>query len=192
MYRIKDDQRSVRSAETIYAALLTLMDDKPFEAIKVSELVTVAEIGRATFYRNFDLLEDVLLWRCEQVTNELFMYFMEYRRSNRLSAEYPLLKPLLRFFYLHSDIVELLIKANRVDMLQSVILERITKIQSLMTPPIDVPKDYLEYGNVLRSSMMVGVLVHWVKTGKRQAPDELADGLIKMAPQMQLANSLIQ
>lgn len=191
MYRIKDDQRSVRSAETIYAALVTLMDEKPFEAIKVSELVEVAEVGRATFYRNFDTLEDVLHWQCERTANDLFVYFAEYRRSNRLSADYPFLKPLLRFFYLHSNIVELLIKAKRVDILQAAIQERFTMFQSLLASSHDIPEAYLAYGNVIRASLIVSVLVHWIKNGKREAPDDLADSLTALAQQMSILNALM-
>ena len=152
----------------------------------MSELVEVGQLGRATFYRNFDTLEDVLHWRCEQVVDELFVYVFEYRRTNQLSTKFPLLKPLLRFFYLHSDIVELLIKAKRVDLLQTAIQERITRIQRVVIPKldIDIADDYLEYGKVIRSSLIVSVLVHWIKEGKRQAPDELADKLTELSQKM--------
>ena len=39
MYHIKDDQRAKRSAETIYTTLATFMREKPFDAIRVSDIV---------------------------------------------------------------------------------------------------------------------------------------------------------
>ena len=118
MYHIKQDQRSLRSAETIYNALDQLIRRQSFESIKVSELVEEAQVGRATFYRNFDLIEDVLRWKCEQVVGKLLMYVAEYRHAQPNTAVFPVLKPVLRFFYLHSGIVELLIAAERIDILQ--------------------------------------------------------------------------
>lgn len=183
MYHIKNDQRSIRSAENIYMALTRLMDSTPFEAIKISELVEQADIGRATFYRNFDALEDVLHWRCDETVNELFVYLVEYRRTNVLTLPHPFLKPLLRYFYLHSDIVELLIQANRVDMLQGAIQERFLRVAALIEPLASFPDEYLGYGTAIQAASIVSILVEWVKLGKRHAPDELADNISNLVRQ---------
>ena len=177
MKHIKNDQRAIRSAEAIYAALAELMEDSAFQTIMVSQLVEQAQIGRATFYRNFDGLEDVLQWRSDQIVEEFFVYLADYRQKNQLSSMLPFLKPILRFFYLNSDVVELLIKANRVDILQQAVHERVVKISRVLGPMLGIPTSALEYGPVIRSGVMMSVLVHWIKGGKRETPDELADAL---------------
>ena len=53
-----------------------------------------------------------------------------------------------------------------------------------MIPLPDLPTEYLAYGPIIRSSVAVNILAHWVKGGKREAPDALADGLAEMASQM--------
>ena len=51
-------------------ALFSLMMRKPFHQITVTEICDEAAVGRKTFYRNFDLREDVIdFWldlRCEE------------------------------------------------------------------------------------------------------------------------------
>ena len=51
-------------------ALFRLMKRKPFQQITVTEICAEANLGRKTFYRNFDLREDVIdFWldlRCEE------------------------------------------------------------------------------------------------------------------------------
>lgn len=51
-------------------ALFSLMKRKPFQQITVMEICDEANLGRKTFYRNFDLREDVIdFWldlRCEE------------------------------------------------------------------------------------------------------------------------------
>ena len=51
-------------------ALFSLMKRKPFQQITVTEICEEANLGRKTFYRNFDLREDVIdFWldlRCEE------------------------------------------------------------------------------------------------------------------------------
>lgn len=183
MYHIKQDQRSERSAEAIYDALIVLIMRQPFDSIKVSELVEQAQVGRATFYRNFDMIEDVLHWRCERVMDELMAYFAEYEQSQQGDFRLPYLKPLLRFFYLHSSIVELLIAAKRIDILQVALQKRLESTQETI-PLAGIPDDYIAYGYIIRSSVAVHILAHWVQGGKQEAPDTLANGLVEMARQM--------
>lgn len=69
------------------AALLALMQEKPFPDISITELIGRAEVGRASFYRNFASKEDVLVQHMEAITvefqqNQRFSYaperFQEY------------------------------------------------------------------------------------------------------------------
>ena len=191
MYHIKNDRRSVRSAETIYEALVTLMAQKEFDKIKVSEIVEQAQIGRATFYRNFDVQEDVLRWRCDQIVDELMPYMVMFSKSQPATGRPLLLKPVLRFFYLDSTIIELLIAAERIDILQAAVQKRFERFRPKIVALLNVPEDYLNYWIALRTAMTVNILVQWVKGGKRQAPDELADGMTKLAKQMSEFNVLL-
>ena len=188
MYHIKQDQRSVRSADTIYEALARLIMRQPYASIKVSELVAEADVGRATFYRNFDLIEDVLRWRCDQVMDALSDYINEYRQTHQSDALMPVLKPVLRFFYLHSSIVELLIAAKRMDILQSAVLEKLANTERQI-PLTGIPEKYLAYGRLMNASAAVQILAYWVQTGKQEAPDALADGLNEMVIEMSRARA---
>ncbi len=166
----------------IYDALATLASKRPFELIKVSELVEEAQVGRATFYRNFDAIEDVLRWRCDQVVDGFIVYALEYMRSQPKDSIIPFLKPVLRYFDLHSAVVELLIEAKRVDILQASFQKRI-RIPRLITLK-NTPEKFLDYGAVIRSSVVVSILANWVQNGKKESPDELAEGLGKMMLEM--------
>ena len=107
-------------------------------------------------------------------------YLAIYNKSQPLERRMPYLKPMLRFFYLDSTIVELLIAAKRTDILQNALQELFirSRPKEIM---IDVPQEYLDYWSVIRSNAGVSVLVHWVTRGKKEAPDALADGLLESA-----------
>lgn len=51
-------------------ALFSLMKRKPFQQITVTEICEEAAIGRKTFYRNFELREDVIDFWLDQRRNE--------------------------------------------------------------------------------------------------------------------------
>lgn len=56
----KTDRRTLYTISVIKDALLELIDEKPYEHIKVAELCRKAEISRATFYLHYDSLDEVL------------------------------------------------------------------------------------------------------------------------------------
>ncbi len=62
-------------------ALFSLMKRKPFQKITVTEICEEAAIGRKTFYRNFELREDVIQFQVD-------LMFEEYQAElNKLDIE---------------------------------------------------------------------------------------------------------
>ncbi len=193
MYHIKDDQRSIRSSEMLYDGLARLMHEKLFDSISVTDLVREAQVGRATFYRNFDEIEDVLKLKCDQIFDGLMAYFFEYIQTNvsQINRNYRLIKPLLRYFNDHSDIIELLIVANRLDMVAQALRRILAPFKSQFTSRFDIEDEYVDFGFEMRIGIITNVLVHWIKMGKKQDPDELADRLGTMTEIMLTQKELL-
>ena len=191
MYHIKNDQRAIRSSRMLYDALAQLIRSQPYNTISVTQLVEAANLGRTTFYRNFDEIEDILRMRCDQVFDELVAYIVAYRQEGGSPEIGSQLKPLLRYFYLHSDIIDLLLRAKRMDILQDAFRERSQAFQALAAQQLQVTDEYIAYSVEMRINLMIAIVAHWVKTGKRQAPDELADNLKAMMNNMISVDQLL-
>ncbi len=191
MYHIKNDQRSIRSCEMLYEGLAELMREQPFNSIKVKDLVEVAKVGRTTFYRNFDEIEDILRLRSDQIFEGLIAYFGAYIQINGHESPTALLKPLLRYFYLNSEIIELLMIANRLDIAQASFRRVLEPFTSLREKIYGAEAEYVDYVLTIRIGMAVNILVHWIETGKKQAPDELADKLVAMIENMVTLEQLL-
>lgn len=59
--RTKDDRRVQRTQQVLRTALVSLIEEKGFEALTVREIIDRANVGRATFYAYFDNKEDLLV-----------------------------------------------------------------------------------------------------------------------------------
>ena len=57
----ENDRRVQRTRALLRAALLSLIEEKGFEALTVQEIIDRANVGRATFYAHFDSKEDLLV-----------------------------------------------------------------------------------------------------------------------------------
>ena len=72
MYHIREDKRSAQSAELIYQYILKLMDQKSYDLISVTDIQRKSGIARTTFYRCFDNISDVFLWKCDEAFHTAF------------------------------------------------------------------------------------------------------------------------
>jgi AcrR family transcriptional regulator len=59
--REKDDRRVQRTQQLLRTALVSLIEEKGFEALTVQNIIDRANVGRATFYAHFDNKEDLLV-----------------------------------------------------------------------------------------------------------------------------------
>lgn len=70
MYFKQKNKTAIRSQHMISDALFSLMKRKPFQQISVTEICEEAAIGRKTFYRNFELREDVIEFQLDMMREE--------------------------------------------------------------------------------------------------------------------------
>lgn len=66
-----DDLRTRRTRRWLQAALRDLMQEKPYDKIKVSEIVENAEVARPTFYLHYETKDDLLLSLFDDLFAEL-------------------------------------------------------------------------------------------------------------------------
>ena len=103
-----------------------------------------------------------------------FLY-IDYYKLNDVDDN-SFLKPFLRYWYNNSEIIELLIKANR----ESIIKESLTKevkffIEASYISKNQVIGSHLNYFIEMRVSNSISILTEWIKNDKNIQPDELAD-----------------
>ena len=70
MYHIVEDERARRSAKRIVYGLEESLGSVSIGEITISRLCAQCGVSRATFYRLFDNLTDVLAYRCDQILDE--------------------------------------------------------------------------------------------------------------------------
>ncbi len=149
--------------ESLGQALLQLMRSKPIEKINVDELTQLAQVGRASYFRNFNSKEEiitaylVLKWREFEATNHL--------KAHDLQDSYRILK----YFQFCASLKEtnsvILSSHCEGSILQA--YKIILHDEDLFpNQPYSYEKTYLAYG-------LYGILIQWIQSGYQETPEEM-------------------
>ena len=148
--------------DQILHALLLLMKEQPFEEISISALTATAQVGRASFYRNYTDKKDVL----RQEAGRLAMQWKQEYENGEHATPNELLISLLDFYKEHKSFYLTLYQAGLLEMVLDTILQ-----QSEITPELPNAMAYLKSSIAY---MLYGWVVEWMKRGMQESGTELA------------------
>ena len=158
---MNNQEKNTYVRSQILAALLKMMQEQPFADISVSALVNKAQVGRASFYRNFTDKEDVL----RQENDRLTAQWKQSYDAEEHTAPNELLVSLLDFYKERSDFYLALYQAGLAGIVLQTLLE-----QSEITPEMPNAMAYLKSSIAY---MLYGWVVEWMKRGMQESGTEL-------------------
>lgn len=177
MYRIKEDKRCKASCTLIYKGLLSLLHEKPFEKITITDIQLKSSVGRATFYRHFDCLIDVLMMKCDIEFEKLFNSYIELlKQKSALPLErFHYLKYFLEYWSANSEILEILIQINHRYIIHQSLKRKSIILTNYLFPDMDTNTSHYNYFMAVRSGVALGILITWIEEGKVKSTDELLE-----------------
>lgn len=66
------DRRQRKTRSAIFEAFISLLSERGYERITVEQIISRADVGRATFYAHFETKEFLLLALCEELFAHVF------------------------------------------------------------------------------------------------------------------------
>lgn len=183
----KIDLRILKTKKSLYESLLTLMKEKTFEEIKVSDICEKAYVNRSTFYVHFDdkytLLDSLIHDLKENLLEELNK---NKNFSNTKEYYMELIKILLDHVEAESDIYMPIMINNRnsiaMDMIYDTLNEDITKrleeeevIHNKKIPSEFIAKFYL--------GAIINIGIEWLKSKNKYKREDILEYLKELIPE---------
>lgn len=165
MFHIKEDKRSRTSAWMLIEALEQRLQLHPFEEISITEVCKAATVSRATFYRLFDTLADVVAYRYECFAAE-FSEDISCQTPDRVLVRY------CSLWMSHTDILEMILRINREDILFDCHRRHMPKVQKELqkwNPEIEIT----EYHVFIVTGILIGVIMAWIREGKQESAEQV-------------------
>ena len=158
---MNNKQKNTYVKKQILAALLDLLKEKNLSDISVSELTSKAEIGRVSFYRNYQNKEAIL----KEESDRLIKEWGRLYESNPDSTPESLFPSLFDFYRNHSEFYTILYNAGMSSIMMDTII-RTLEITPEMSNLEAYMKSFWAYG-------IYGWMLEWIKRGMQESGKEL-------------------
>ncbi|WP_270847664.1 TetR/AcrR family transcriptional regulator [Ruthenibacterium lactatiformans] len=159
---MSNEGRNSYVIEHITDAILKLMREKPIEEISVSELCELAQVGRASFYRNFKSKEEIV----SACIRDLFQEWTERYETGAVKSISQLVKELFRHLEAHREFYDLLNRQNLIYLIKDVITG--------MCGPKPEQSAMEAYACAYVAYTLYGWIEVWFQRGMKESPDEMA------------------
>lgn len=170
MYHIKSDRRSQHTAAEIGRGLLECLKEKPLSCVTVTDLHRKTSISRATFYRLFDNIEDVLDYLCEESSRA----DLEQLGAGETDSPERLFTRLLAHGLESHDLFKALMDNGRYDLLFRYAERRYRLMQGLSPSLIqELDEDAYDYVIATMAMNMVATMVTWHRRGRIDSPEAI-------------------
>jgi AcrR family transcriptional regulator len=182
----KSESKYFNTAVKFDKALLSLLEEKSFEYITISEICEKAEVNRSTFYlhyeNTFDLLEETIAYMLDKFVS----YFSEDTKSiaehfrdcdlqdlNFVNERY--LQPYLSFIK-ENQRVFIAVLSQPAAFESNAIFERL--FDNIFNPILDrfhYPRDEQNYVMMFYLNGITAIIKEWIKNGCQKNIEEVAN-----------------
>lgn len=169
------DRRTKYTKKTIKDTFLQLLADKDIKKITVSELCQKADINRATFYRYYLDVYDLLNSIQKEFELELKRAYAPKKEEDNTILNFS--KALLTVFLENKELVKILFNTNNnIYFLNSILelaYERCKEKWEKDLP--NIPEKEMEYASIFIFNGALGVVNYWVKNNFDKDINEISE-----------------
>lgn len=162
MYKVCKTEKSIERQKLFQTTLLTMMKKQSYHDITVTSLCKEMEIPRKTFYRYYDMLEDVLHASMDDAITRSFLYL-------EVKAD---LEGFFTYWKNNKYLLDILEKNGLSPLLINRIYEKFDSDTAKGEKATISNKD-LKYSGYIAAIMTM--LVSWHHSGMNQTPEEMSD-----------------
>lgn len=173
---------AIRTRKWITDALISLMEQKDFADISITEIVEKADVSRQSFYRHFSTKEEVF---DEYFYENIIKKFKDTYNPKPDDTVYKVLEFYFAFWYENTDVMNLVQKANyplqMFDKYDHVL--RVHLADSLDVLQRQIATHDESESEVLKSFIIGGLYNakhQWTTTGYIKSPQEMAEIIEKI------------
>lgn len=177
MYHVSEDKRAVKSAELIWEGMEKCLQEKPLGKIRVADINEKSYVSRATFYRLFDSIQDVLVYECDKIFSELSAQLGKGGFSS--SGEFFLF--FIQQWLKQKTLVKVLAENNLTNILYATHMKNKNLIRTIFIRDTAISDNDADFLISILTGFIPTVIQVWVEHGQIETAEELFCSVRKSA-----------
>jgi len=170
----KIDMRIKYTREWTFEALSKLLETKTYQDIKIAEIIKKAGISRATFYRNFSSIDEVVVIKVKMMFIDFHQDMLQYYQKNTPPDETIVISEFFKRIDIEEKVIDTVIKTNLEYLMVEGILNIINYYKDSFYTLVKSNKTTEDYVMDMVASSAWTLLPRWHKTGKNETPTQLS------------------
>lgn len=178
------DKRVKKTKNALKDSLISLMQEKDFRDISVTDIVETADVNRGTFYRHFQYKEELLDELIDEVLTDLIRSYRDPYEKVEVFHVGEMSASAIKIFEhvaAHASFYTMIIKSNALPGFQNRICLELKKLYLHELFPKDgrikVNEDLMAS---YHSYALFGMIIEWVDGGYAYSPGYMADQLLSI------------
>ena len=175
----KNDLKIKETKKLIEDSLVSLLEEKTFEEIKVSDICSKAKIHRSTFYNYYNDKYELIKSRLDKYESKFLDFLRKYKIEGKLiDSHVDIMIEILKYFYFNKKYLKIIFQNNREGSiikilqkyLEAYIIEGVKDIKQVRS---DRPHMVEIMGNFY-SGAFISVIGEWILKDCYITPEELS------------------
>ncbi len=162
--------------ESVFTALMKLLNNHSYSEISITEITKVAGVSRAAFYRNYDSKEDILIFYLRELFEKLIEQLELLENKNKMN------RIILFFSYFkdHKEFINKLVIADLSHIFYEQFCIYVTNFFESESVKFNDSHFYERYFSQFISSGLFRVLIEWIKYGAVDSIEEISQFMFEV------------
>lgn len=156
--------------ESIFVALMSLMGKKNFKDISITEVTQKAGVSRMAFYRNYSIMEDILIDQLDDMFKEYSDLLNHNEKSN-----YEMTRLFFYYFRQHRKFIENLLRSNLTHLILEQSMKFLNILSSALSCSVDCSPEFEKYNIGFVAGGFFNVLIIWCKNAMTESDEKMAE-----------------
>lgn len=169
MYHVSNDKRSQKSAQLIWEGMEKALQEKPLCKLRVTDIYEKSFVSRATFYRLFDSVEDVLSYKCDLI----YLQLTEVVQNVAFDSKQQLFLCFIEKWLEQEVLIKTLVENNLVSVIYETHMKNRDLMKEFFLKDATISDDEADYLSAILATLIPASVNVWCLHGKTDTPSEI-------------------
>lgn len=169
MYHISNDKRSRKSAELIWQGMEQCLREKTFDKLRITDINQKTFVSRATFYRLFDTLQDVIVYECDCIYTQL----AEEIQKEKFRSKKEFFLYLIESWLEQEVLLKTLVENNMINVIYETHMKNMDLMKQIFLEQVTISDTEADYLISVLANIIPAALKVWFQHGKKETPEEI-------------------